>query len=849
MKKLIGLMIDLCILPLIIFAQQKNNEQSGYIGKPLHTGQIRGEVIDAETHKGVGFATVDILLAQDSSVVTGVLSKENGDFEIDQLPFGQFILHINFIGYNSVYHLFSITSKNIIQNLGNFRLSVSTAALKAVNITAEKPVYSMSIDKKVFDATKSLISAGGDATDVLKQIPGVNVNIGGTVTLRNGIPNIFVDGKRSPLPLDEIPTSSIAKVEVITNPSAKYDAEGASGIINIVLKKNDRPGINGKVFTRVDTRGGYNEGANLSLYRKPFNVSLSYFFHDRNGPYTETLTRHNLLDDNWLIQHSTGVDNGNFQIGRIGLDYFLDNSNTISLNGAVGGWSRKVHENLSSNYLGSNMIPDSASLRKSFHGYSFCFYSGDLSYTHDFKKKGHTLTADADLRTFSNGGNGDYHTQFYDNTGMPMYDPCVQTNTINGSTNYLVSQVDYADPLTAQSKLEAGLESTYRNYTSSYNIFDVDSGNHIFNDLLSTDYTFHEGIYAGYIQYADQINKFGYQLGLRAEEYRYSGSVPAKGATFSQENAKPELYPSVFLSYKFTPEDQVQLNYSRRVIRPSFSQRIPYIDYTNPQNLQKGNPGLQSEYTNSFELNYNKIFGESNFLASFYYRNTHNLITTYTEPYNHSQDTVISYVFNAKVNNSFGAEFTFQTQITNWWNMMADLNLFHTSITADIDSQNISNHKFNWFGKLSSDIKLPNNFDIQFSGNYVASVPDFVKDVSSTEGFNTGNDNAPTVTIQGTEEVFGYIDIGVKKAFLKSKNLSAILSFSDILNTSKSEYSYFIPGLYAQNSVEKIKTRFIRLNLSYTFGSKNPQPSHHNPNKNPKQNQNAQPAIPGVQQY
>ena len=840
MKKRIGLLVALCILPAIIFAQQSATPAT-------QINQINGKIIDAQTHKGIGFATVSVLKAKDSSVITGVLSKENGDFEINHLPIGQLILRINFIGYNIIYYPFSITSKSSSQDLGNFKLSISTAALKAVNITAETPAYSMSIDKKVFDVTKDLISAGGDATDVLRQIPGVNVNIGGTVTLRNGIPNIFVDGERSPLPLGEIPASNIAKVEIITNPSAKYDAEGASGIINIVLKKSHKPGISGQVFTRADTRGGYNEGADLNFSKKPFNVSLSYFFHDRNGPYTQTLTRHNLFDDSWLTQNSRGVDNGNFQIGRVGLDYFLDNRNTISLDGAVGGWSRKVHENLSTNYLDSNKFPDSTSLRNSFHGYSFLFYSGDINYTHHFRKKGHALTANADLRTFTNGGNGNYQTQFYDNTGEPIYEPNIQTNIIDGSTNYFVGEIDYVNPLTAQSKLEAGLKATFRNFTSNYNVFNVDSGNQVFNDLLSTDYTFHEGIYAGYLQYANRIKKFGYQFGLRAEEYRYSGAAPAKGATFSQADSKPQLYPSLFLSYKLTPEDQIQLNYSRRVIRPSFSQRIPYIDYSNPQNLQKGNPKLQPEYTNSFELNYNKIFGESNFLASFYFRNTHNLITTYTAPYNNSRDTVINYVFNAKENNDYGAEFTFQTQITNWWNILADLNLFHTSIMADIDSQNLSNHKLNWFGKLSSDMTLPANFEIQLSGNYIASVPNFVKDVSSTEGFSTGNDNAPTVTIQGTEKVFGYIDIALKKSFFKSKDLSAILSFSDILNTSKLEYNYFIPGLYVQNSIEKIKTRFIRLKLTYTFGSKNFKLLTHH--KNPQQNQNAQPTIPGVQQY
>lgn len=819
MKKFpyILMLLSVFIFPLVSMGQQPTQRTGGGFGRNAGggTGQVIGKIVEASSNKGIGYATVGILKSSDSSVVTGVLSKENGDFSIESVPFGKYILRINFIGYATLYHSFTLSPKNSNEDLGNFKLAANTSTLKTVDVTAEKPAYSMSLDKKVFDVSKSLTSIGGDATDVLKQVPSVNVDIDGNVTLRNGSPTIFVDGKQTTLTLDEIPAESIDRVEVITNPSAKYDAEGMSGIINIILKKNRKPGINGSLRAGADTRGGWNGGGNLNIYQNPFNFTLSYFAHDRSGPYTSTVDRHNIFNDSWLKQNTDGKRGGLFQMGQLGIDYFMDNRNTISLQGGLGGGSFNSSEDLQSLYLGNGEVTDSSSLRNTHDERSFRFYSGDLSYKHNFQKDGHLLTADLSLRKSTNGGNGNYITQFFDDKGSSMAENMKQTNNTSGSSTYFEGGVDYVNPISEISKLEAGLKTSIRSSNSTYDVFDIESAKPIFNDFLSSDYTFDEDIYAGYVQFSSQFSKFGYQVGLRAEQYRYDGSIPSQNLSFKPENDKLGLYPSVYLTYKFTPQDQVQLNYSRRVDRPNFWERIPYTDYSDPLNLRRGNPDLKPEYTNSFELSYNKFFGQSNLMATLYYHNTNDNITQYTEPFNGSKDTLISYSINAKTSNAYGAELTMQTQLAKWWNITGNLNLFQTNISANVKSQELSNSKFSWFGKLNSDMKLPASFSVQLSGQY----------------------NAPIATPQGTMQRFGSVDIGLKKDFLEKKNASLTLSVSDIFNTERQETYIMVPDVYTQNSMRKRASRFLRLNFVYTFGKQNFQLFKRKNNKSQQQGQ------------
>ncbi|HEY6082055.1 MAG TPA: TonB-dependent receptor, partial [Chitinophagaceae bacterium] len=473
MNRIYAWMFFLLSVPLFSMAQsynRGNGNAKGNGGMQMpRIGHLFGRIMDASTNKPVEFAAVSLLKEKDSTVVNGMLTQGNGDFSLENVPFGQFILRINFIGYNSRYKNVTVTPQKPEQDLGNFKLSASTHGLKEAVVTANKSTFTMGIDKKVFNVEKSLASVGGTATDVLRQVPTVNVDIDGNVTLRNGSPTIFVDGKKSLLTLDQIPADQIQSIEIITNPSAKYDASGMSGIINIVLKKDRKPGINGNIMAGAGTHDKYNAGGMLNIYQKPVNITLNYFLNSRNMPGSSTSSRDNLYQQSYLNQDGTTFDKHLFQVGRLGIDYYLDNRNTLSLSGGMGGGNFNGLSSMNTTYLNSGKGTDSSSIRGTSTANQFRFISSDLNYTHNFIKEKEQLTAEASYRSYSGPGSGIYNTQFYGADGQPSNQPILQNYATGGKAGYTTLQTDYTNPLNSgKAKLEAGLKAEFGN-NNSYN--------------------------------------------------------------------------------------------------------------------------------------------------------------------------------------------------------------------------------------------------------------------------------------------------------------------------------------------------------------------------------------------
>lgn len=787
----------LLLFPLLTQAQRPagQGQAARNGGQMPRIGRVYGKIVDAQTNKPVEFATVGILNAKDSAVVAGMLTQGNGDFNIESLPFGQFILRVNFIGYEPYLKNFFVTPKSPEQDLGNFKIRQATKTLKEAVVTADKSTFTMGIDKKIFNVSKSLASKGGTATDALRQVPTVNVDIDGNVSLRNGSPTIFVDGKKTPLTLDQIPADQIESIEIITNPSAKYDAEGMSGIINIVLKKDRKPGINGMVMAGAGTHDQYNGGVNMNIYKKPLNLSLNYFANSRPRISEGTNERKNLFDQSFLSQNSHETSKGLFQVGRIGLDYFIDNRNTISLSGGIGGGHFKSNGSIHSDYLNTGKQLDSSNVRETFENHNFQFLSSDLNYTHNFAKEKEQLTVEGNLRRFSGPNDGNYTTHYYDLEKNTIRDPSLQQYTSNGHSNIVTLQSDYTNPLRkGKARLEAGIKTTIvdsRNVNTTLD-YDYATKTYARNPFASYNYDYNQQTYAAYTNYSDQIGKFGYQAGLRFEQYNYKGEMIDSAYSFSYK--KPGLFPSIFLSQKIGKNQELQLNYSRRVDRPSFWQISPRIDYEDPQNLRKGNPELQPEYTNSFELSYNNVTGGSNVLATLYFRNTNNLITSYVESI--SSDTLLTTFINADHSNSFGAELTGRTPLTNWWDVTGNLNLYRTQIQASNISQHLSNSGFGWYAKLNSETRLPANFMIQLTGEY--------------EG--------PRVIPQGKLKGSGSVDIAVRKDFFKNRAASLTLALSDIFDTERRASHTESAGYFIEDATRNRLSRIFRINFSYRFG-------------------------------
>ncbi|MGE7775616.1 TonB-dependent receptor domain-containing protein [Chitinophaga sp. NPDC101104] len=775
------------------FAQQQQGNQQ-------QQAEILGKLIDDQTGKPVEYASVALLKSTDSSVVTGMLSKGNGDFDFRNIAPGKYILKIYFIGYETFFKPVTVRQSS---DVGNVRLKTTATALKGVEVVGEKPAFTMEIDKRVFNVEKNLASVGGTATDVLRQVPSVNVDIDGNVSVRNGSPTIFVDGRPSTLTLDQIPADAIQSVEVVTNPSAKYDAEGMSGILNIVLKKNRKAGINGLIQGGYSTTKSSNAGVDLNARQGKINLFLNYSLRDRRSPMKQHMFRKNIdgNDVSYMDQYQDGEFGRRFQNGRLGFDWFIDNRNTLTVSQGItaGDFNNLNTQEIFD--LNGNKERIQRGVGRNDSKHNFRNYATQVGYKRTFSKEGRELTADVTYNRANNRNNNDYSLQYFDLAGEPSNSPNrpeTRYGTGSGNTTYLTAQVDFVTPLTEKSKVEAGLRSNNRRFNNVLSTFgkDFTSGEFAYDSSLSNDYRYTEQINAAYVSYTGGYGNFGFQTGLRAEQSFYSGELRnVKGASY-EIDYPISLFPSVFLSQKLKGDHELQLNYSRRIQRPWFRDLLPNIEY-NANSARRGNPSLAPEFTNSFELSYLKDFNRKvNVLASLYFRNTNNAITNFyldTALVLDGQErkVLLNYPINADHRNSYGAELTVRTQVTKGWDITTNVNMAQTSVSA----QDLDNSGFIWFGKINSNTKLPWNLTLQVTGEY----------------------ESKQILPQGEEAPEYQIDLGLKKDFLKKKNLSVMVGLNDIFNTDR-DLSWTKTSFSESERYRKRVSRELRVNVSWRFG-------------------------------
>ncbi|HEY9257111.1 outer membrane beta-barrel protein, partial [Chitinophaga sp.] len=517
MRKIVSLFTGwLLLCCFTVMAQQPGGKATS-----ASTGIIYGKLLDAQTGKPIEYASV-ALLRPDSSVQTGMLSKTNGDFRFENIALSKYILKINFIGYETIYKPALLSAKTGSIDIGNVKLKANVKSLAAVNVVGERPAFTMAIDKRIFNVDKNLSSIGGTATDVLKQVPSVNVDIDGNVTVRNGTPTIFIDGRPSTLTLDQIPADAIQNIEVVTNPSAKYDAEGMSGILNIVLKKNKKAGINGVISGGATSLGSTNAGVDFNLRQEKFNFFINYNMRNRKSPMTSRLFRKNIGADTttYTEQLEDGDFYRKFQTGRIGFDWFIDNRNTITVSENITGGNFNKYNDQTVNELDAQQqkVRYGTGIDNTLNG--FRNYTTQLGYKHTFAKEGEELTADFTYNYATGDNSSNYSLQYFDLSGKPIYDPKtpeLRYGSGEGKTVYLTAQVDYVRPLTEKSKIEMGLRSNTRkfdNFTNTYGQ-NYPSGVFTLDSALSNNYHYQEQINAGYVSYTGAKDNFGYQVGLR----------------------------------------------------------------------------------------------------------------------------------------------------------------------------------------------------------------------------------------------------------------------------------------------------------------------------------------------
>ena len=795
--------VTLCLGMIISFLSLSYAQQPG--SKPVENGALYGKLVDAQTNAPVEYASVAILRSADSTVLTGMLSKPNGDFNFPEIAYGQYLIKVNFIGYETVYKTISLSAKSNNVDVGNLKMKANVRSLAGVEIVGEKPAYTMAIDKRVFNVDKNLSSIGGTATDVLKQVPSVNVDIDGNVSVRNGSPTIFVDGRPTTLTLDQIPADAIASIEVVTNPSAKYDAEGVSGILNIVLKKNRKAGINGQVTAGLSSLGGVNGGFDLNVRREKYAVSLSWNMRNRKGNTNSHLFRKNIGDTTtFLDQYNKGDNTRKFQFGRIGFDWFADNRNTFSISQGIMGGDFNDYNNVTLYDLDEDRQQMDVGTGRDNNTHSWRNYSTQAGYKHTFAKQGHELTADVTYNYATSKDGANYDIQYFTMDHSPVNTPQPQSRRGNGkgNTTYLTGQIDYVNPFSDKAKLEAGLRSTSRIFNNKLNTLgkDFTSGEYVLDESLSNDYHYTETINAAYASYTGSIGNFGYMGGLRAEQSNYNGQMKNDDKADYSIKYPVSLFPSLFLSQKFKGDHEIQLNYSRRVRRPWFRDLLPNIEYSG-QSASRGNPNLRPEFTHSLEFSYLKDFDHKhNVLVSLYYRNTEKAITDFSLDTTliingAAQKVVLTYPVNANTRIAYGAEFTVRDQITKDWDVTTNLNLAQTKINATNLQNNLSNQGFIWFGKINSNYKLPWNTSLQLTGNY----------------------ESKQILPQGERAAKYSVDFAARKEFLKNRTLAVSLGLNDIFNTDRTQ-TYTHTNFSEQDYYRKRASRELRLNVSWRFG-------------------------------
>lgn len=846
-KRFFTLIILVIIYQFVVAQMPSGGRGRNFAGGQMNIGHFYGKIIDSKTNKGVEGITIQLrgnkfdttTKKMKEAILKTIITEANGDFSLEGLMvFGNFKFKATGVGYKTVDKEISFGIKPPQQgqtpdmqqimdladkDLGNIAIVATADNLDEVTVaTTVKQQFELGIDRKVFNVDKNIIASGQTATELMKSIPSITVDVDGNVNLRNATPTIFVDGRPTTLTLDQIPVDIIDKVEIITNPSAKFDASGGNaGILNIVLKKNKKNGYNGNLRAGIDSRAKINLGGDINLRQNKLNFTGSANYNQRKSISENTANTYFFTTPvvTSVRSFEDATNNGYFMFFRGGLDYFVDNRNTLTLN---GNFHRGSFNNNSLQAIDSNASAAKYSTvnKNSLLDFNMKNYGVQLSYKHNFAETGHSLSADVNYNSSNVGRNSNILSTYSNNSNKFLQ------NTLSGGTNkFLTTQLDYENQFKENTKFEAGVRAAVRNFDSySYQYVDT-----VLSRRASSLYKFTDAVYAAYSTYSFKYNKTSFQLGLRAESSNYKGTLfdPINDTTITDFRVKYDvsLFPSVFITNKLNDKTDLQLNYSRRVNRPNFFQLLPNYDFTDPQNPTVGNPNLKPEFTHSFEVSYNNAYKKgANFLATAYFKYSENLITNYiykdaNKLSNKFGDSLYygSYI-NANNSYSYGLELTNKMPITKWWDLMANFNIYNAQINATIPNQTVSNSLVSWFGKLNSTFKAAKSWTFQINWDFKSKL---IIPQGGGGGMRGGGmfGGGPQTLAQGyiLPRYFD-VDLSVKKDFTwKNGQAGSItLSVNDVFRARRQTEAN---AYYFYQTTDKFRDpQVVRLNFAYRFG-------------------------------
>lgn len=761
---------------------------------------VKGKLTDASGSGALAYASVRILQMPDNKLVNGALSDDAGAFSID-LAYGAYVAEIEFIGFDPYKTAeFTLTREHPAHDLGAVALTAASSKLDEVLVTAEKSTMVLALDKKIFNVGKDLANAGGSATDILTNIPSVSVDPEGNVKLR-GSDNvrILIDGKPSGLVsfkggsgLQQLQASMIERVEIITNPSARYEAEGSAGIINIVLKKDTRQGFNGSFELIAGYPDNYGAAANLNYRHRKINFFINYGFAYRRPPGSGELYQEVYANDTTYVlqQSSDHVMKGLNNNIRGGLDYFFDEKNILT---AAYLFRRsdadRITNILYKDYLFNTGNLQSYTTRRQEETEDEPNSEYSLTYRKNFGKQGHDLTAEVKYLNYWEHSDQLFTQHTFSPDGIEDQTRSQIQHSLNDEyENQWLFQLDYAHPFAKDGKFEAGFRSSFRDMVNDYVVTEQDASG-VFVPLPGLDnyFIYDENINAVYGIVGNKHRKLSWQLGLRAE---YTDVNTILRET-DEQNPRDyfNLFPSAHFTYDLPAQNAIQLSYSRRVRRPVYNDLSPFVTYSDSRNFFSGNPDLNPEFSDVVELGHIKYFEKGSLSSSLYYRYTADKIDRIRTVDNTGNSVTLPE--NLLSEKAYGIEFSANYSPLKWWKMDGNFNFFH----ADIDGTNIaegySATTYSWFARYTSKFMLPKNLDVQLRANY----------------------EAPQKTAQGSREALYYFDLAASKDVLGGKG-TLTLSVLDIFNTRRWRNTTEGDNFYSRGNFQWRK-RQINLTFNY----------------------------------
>lgn len=782
---------------------------SGY-ALPDASGLVKGKVIDSKSKEALEFVNVSIKKKGSDQIVKGATTDLDGNFIIGNLAPGTYVVNVSYIGYTPYEKEFTINPNQKSVSLRMIPLAEDSQMLGEVQVVGQKPQMRFDIDKKVFNVDQNIASSGGSASDVLSNIPSVDVDNEGEVSLRgNSSVTIWINGKASGLSadnraeiLEQMPAESIENIEVITNPSAKYSPEGTAGIINIVLKEDRKAGYYGSAQAGADTDGGYNASANINYSSGKVEAYANLGYRERRmkgGGYTDRLNIGE-TDTTFLNQTSSSKNNGGNVFARMGVTWNVTSKDHLSLGGfgMFGSRSGKNGIDYLSNTPGSFLL----SRRTSDSDNDMNGGNIELGYKHDFSKK-----SNLDLTASWNSWGMDNHT-VYDQ--FSEYGEGVETTSYQRQLNNIRNhnwefQADYVNSFDDRNKLEAGYKGTLSRQNSPVETYSgptestAEAEQSLFNRFL-----YNQDIHALYATYSTKFGPLGLQAGLRGEYSKVDTKSLAYGQTESDVSPYKHdyfsLFPSVFLSYALPKDNEIQLNYTRRISRPWGGQLNSFMNITDSTNISFGNPRLSPQYSNAFELNYIKNWGEHLLSLSGYYRNTNDVIQRirFLEG-----DIMKSTYENVAKSQSAGVEIVGKDKLFRILDLTTTVNLFYSKLDGFTYQPSgavepvvgKAEENFSWNARMIANLMLPYSISLQVTGNY----------------------NAKQVVAQGYRKPNYSLDAGLRKSFL-DKKLSLSINARDLLDSRK-RHTITSGAGFEQDDMNWRGGRRFGFTLTYSFGN------------------------------